>query len=434
MGNIVILGAQWGDEGKGKIVDLFAEGFDLVVRYQGGHNAGHTVKVGEQTFILKLIPSGILREGKLAVIGNGMVVDPAALLTEIETLEKIGVPARERLAISNRAHVIFPHHRMMEKMSEGRPGRTSIGTTSRGIGPSYEDKTGRRGVRIADLLDREFFSSQLVCLAEEKEAIARALGIQEPMDVQAIQRQYLEYAERLRPMVCDTSALINGAMDAGKRVMFEGAQGTMLDVDHGTFPFVTSSSAAAGGACTGAGIAPTRIHGIVGISKAYITRVGGGPFPTEDHGPLGDQIRNVGREFGSVTGRPRRCGWFDVPLLRYTAMVNGFDSMVITKLDVLDSLEEIPVCTGYRLNGVILTEMPATSREIEAIEPVFDRLPGWLAPTAGVSSYDALPQRARAYLEYLEDMTGVEVGCISTGPERNQTIVRVGSKFQRLLL
>ncbi|MFN0167283.1 MAG: adenylosuccinate synthase [Bryobacteraceae bacterium] len=433
MGNIVILGAQWGDEGKGKIVDLFAEGYDLIVRYQGGHNAGHTVKVGEQTFILKLIPSGILREGKLAVIGNGLVVDPAALIAEIETLEKNGVPARQRLAISNRAHVIFPHHRMMEKMSEGRPGRTSIGTTSRGIGPSYEDKTGRRGIRIADLLDGEFFASQLACLVEEKAAIARALDIYEPMDVDSIRRQYLEYAERLRPMVCDTSALINRAMDAGKRVMFEGAQGTMLDVDHGTFPFVTSSSAAAGGACTGAGVAPTRIHGVVGISKAYITRVGAGPFPTEDHGPLGDKIRNVGREFGSVTGRPRRCGWFDVPLLKYTAMVNGFDSMVITKLDVLDGLDEIPVCTGYRLNGAPLTEMPATSREIEAIEPVYERRPGWLASTAGVSSYRALPEKARAYLEYLEEKTGVEVGCISTGPERNQTILRAGSKFQRLL-
>src|SRR6266481_4432612 len=423
MGNVVILGAQWGDEGKGKIVDLFSGRFEMVVRYQGGHNAGHTVKIDNKTFVLKLIPSGILRPGKRAVIGNGLVVDPAALISEIETLEAAGIPVSRQLSISNRAHVIFPHHRMMEKMSEDRPGRTSIGTTSRGIGPCYEDKFGRRGIRIADLLDRDTFAAQYDCLVEEKEIIARALNIHEEMDFAGARSQYEAYAERLRPMVCDTARLINDAMSQGKWVMFEGAQATMLDIDHGTYPFVTSSSAAAGGLCTGAGVGPTRIHGVIGVSKAYITRVGAGPFPTEIHDERGARIREIGREFGAVTGRPRRCGWFDVPLLRYSAMINGFDSMVITKLDVLDHLDEIPVCVAYRRCGSTLDDMPATIREIETVEPVYERLPGWRTPTAGIARFEDLPAKARQYLEYLESRTGVEVGCISTGPERNQTIV-----------
>jgi adenylosuccinate synthase len=434
MSNVVILGAQWGDEGKGKIVDLFSDRFDLVVRYQGGHNAGHTVKIGDKTFVLKLIPSGILRPGKRAIIGNGLVVDPAALIKEIETLEAVGIEVSRQLSISNRAHVIFPFHRMMEKMSEDRPGKISIGTTSRGIGPCYEDKIARRGIRMADLLDRETFAAQYDCLVEEKEIIARALGIHEEMDFNGIRAQYEAYAERLRPMVCDTARLINEAMAEGKAVMFEGAQATMLDIDHGTYPFVTSSSAAAGGLCTGAGVAPTRIHGVIGVSKAYITRVGGGPFPTEIHDEAGQRIREIGREFGAVTGRPRRCGWFDVPLLRYTAMINGFDSMVITKLDVLDHLDEIPVCVEYRRCGQTLESMPATTREIETIEPVYQMLPGWSTPTAGISRYEELPARAREYVEFLEARTGVEAGCISTGPERNQTIVRRGSRLEKLIL
>jgi adenylosuccinate synthase len=433
MSNVVILGAQWGDEGKGKIVDLYADRFDVVVRYQGGHNAGHTVRVGDQTYVLKLIPSGILRPGKRAVIGNGLVIDPGALVAEMEALEKMGIPVSRQLSISNRAHVIFPFHRMMEKMSEARPGKTSIGTTSRGIGPCYEDKIGRRGIRIADLLDSAFFAEQYSALLEEKGLIARALDIDQGMDFKGVFEQYLGYAERLRPMVCDTAKLINEAIVHGKRVMFEGAQGTMLDIDHGTYPFVTSSSATAGGVSTGCGVAPTRINGVIGVSKAYITRVGGGPFPTEDHTEMGERIRRIGREFGAVTGRPRRCGWFDVPLLKYTAMVNGFDSLVITKLDVLDELDSIPVCTGYRLNGKIVDEMPATCRELTAIEPVYEYLPGWQTSTAGISEFDRLPERAKAYLSFLEKSTGVEVGSVSTGPERNETIVRAGSKLEALL-
>ena len=427
MSNVVILGAQWGDEGKGKIVDLFSDRFEMVVRYQGGHNAGHTVRIGDKTFVLKLIPSGILRPGKLAIIGNGLVVDPAALITEIDTLEAAGIEVSRQLKISNRAHVIFPFHRMMEKMAE------SIGTTSRGIGPCYEDKTGRRGIRIADLLDRETFAAQYDRLLEEKEIIARALGIRAELDFTGVRAAYEAHAERLRPMVCDTARLVNDAMAQGKSVMFEGAQATMLDIDHGTYPFVTSSSASAGGLCTGVGVAPTKIGGVIGVSKAYITRVGGGPFPTEIHDEEGRRIREIGKEFGAVTGRPRRCGWFDVPLLRYTAMINGFDSMVVTKLDVLDHLDEIPVCVQYRRGGVALDGMPATTHEIETIEPVYQRLPGWSEPTAGISRYEDLPQKARAYLDFLESGTGVEIGCISTGPERNQTIVRRGSRLEKLI-
>jgi adenylosuccinate synthase len=433
MRNVIVLGSQWGDEGKGKIVDLFSEGFDIVARYQGGHNAGHTVFIGDRKFILKLIPSGILRPGKQAVIGNGLVLDPAALLSEIDALEAGGVAVRENLFISNRAHVLFPMHRLMEKMSEGRPGRVSIGTTSRGIGPWYEDKTGRRGIRVADLLDREIFRAQYDSVMEEKAIIAKALGIYEEMDLAGIRDEYEKFAACIRPMVRDTSALLNQAIRAGKTVLFEGAQGTMLDIDHGTYPFVTSSSASAGGACTGTGVPPTRISGIVGVSKAYITRVGGGPFPTEALDAAGDQMRNRGKEFGAVTGRPRRCGWFDAPLLRYSAAINGFDSVVVTKLDVLDEFDRIPVCVAYRIGGRDVTDMPPRVSEIAAVEPVYECLPGWRTSTFGVDSYEDLPPKARDYLAFLEQCAGVEVGCISTGPERNQTILRKGSRLAQLV-
>ncbi len=432
MSNLIVLGAQWGDEGKGKIVDLFAEKFDIVARYQGGHNAGHTVQVGERKFVLKLIPSGILHPGKQVVIGNGVVIDPQALLDEITMLEQAGFDVRGRLHVSNRAHVIFPFHRMVEKVSEGRADRTAIGTTSRGIGPCYEDKIGRRGIRMADLLNDDVFGTLYNLLAEDKEITARAFGIANDLKTEEIFQDYRRMAERVRPLVCDTSRLLNDAMRSGKRVLFEGAQGTMLDIDHGTYPFVTSSSAAAGGACTGSGVAPTRIDGILGVSKAYITRVGSGPFPSEDHGADGDRIRNAGREFGSVTGRPRRCGWFDAPLLRYTAMVNGFDSLIITKLDVLDDLEKIKVCVGYKVGGRVVDDMPAENALMEQIEPVYEELPGWKS-SAGVTDFHELPAEARGYIAFLEAKTGIEVGCVSTGPERNQTMVRPGSRMEKLL-
>jgi adenylosuccinate synthase len=433
MSNLVILGAQWGDEGKGKMVDLFSEKFQIVVRYQGGHNAGHTVYIGDRRFVLKLVPSGILRPGVQAVIGNGVVVDPAALMEEIKVLEGAGIDVRRQLSISNRAHVIFPFHREVEKVSEARPDRIAIGTTSRGIGPCYEDKVGRRGIRIADLIEPESFATLYEYLSRDKQTMARAFGIDDQLDYAAIKAQYQELASYIRPMVKDTAILLSQAIAAGKRLLFEGAQGTMLDIDHGTYPFVTSSSAAAGGASTGSGVPPTRIGGVLGVSKAYITRVGGGPFPSEIRDDRGDLIRQRGKEFGAVTGRPRRCGWFDAPLLRYTATVNGFDSLIITKLDVLDTLDEIPVCVAYKVGGKHVEEMPATATGMEAIEPVYHQLPGWKSDTRGVSHYEKLPEKARDYIQFIERESGVEVGCVSTGPERGETLVMPGSRLEQLL-
>lgn len=432
MNNIIILGAQWGDEGKGKVVDLLAEKFDIVTRYQGGHNAGHTVYVGDKKFVLKLIPSGILR-GKRAVIGNGVVLDPGALLDEIQALESIGIDVAKHLSISNRAHVIFPFHRLVEKASEARADRTAIGTTSRGIGPCYEDKIARRGIRVADLLDKQSFEGLYCSLSEDKQTFARAFQLDGQLDYVKIREDYEKFADRIRAMVCDTSRLLNDAIISKQRILFEGAQGTMLDIDHGTYPFVTSSSAAAGGACTGTGVAPTKIHGVIGVSKAYTTRVGGGPFPSEDHGDQGERIRKAGKEFGAVTGRPRRCGWFDVPLLKYTAAVNGFDSLIITKLDVLDEFDSIKVCTAYKLNGKLTDEVPATAREMEAAEPVYTTVSGWHGSTRGAKLYDPLPDGAKRYLDFLAKEVGVEVGCISTGPERTETIILEGSRFEKLV-
>jgi adenylosuccinate synthase len=423
--NIIILGAQWGDEGKGKIVDLLSDRFDIVARYQGGHNAGHTIQIGDRKFVLKLIPSGILHPGKRAVIGNGLVIDPVALMSEIAMLQSAGIAVEEQLRISNRAHVLFPAHQNMEK-------RISIGTTSRGIGPCYEDKAARRGIRMADLLDKHSFGLAFDALMAEKTIVEKAFGIFEEKDNTKIREQYRDLAERIRPMVCDTAELLNAAIAKGESILFEGAQGTMLDLDHGTYPFVTSSSASAGGACTGTGVAPTRIGGVVGISKAYITRVGGGPFPSEALDAKGESIRKRGNEFGSVTGRPRRCGWFDAPLLRYSAMINGFDTIVMTKLDVLDDLDKIPVCVEYKMDGKATHAMPSTTRELDRIQAVYEYLPGWQESTKGVSDFAKLPPRAQDYVRFLEKLTGVEVGCISTGPERNETIVRPETRFEQL--
>ncbi len=429
MSNIVILGAQWGDEGKGKLVDLLADRFDFIVRYQGGHNAGHTILIGDRKFVLRLVPSGILHPGKTAVIGNGLVIDPLALLEELGQLTAAGVDVGRQLRIGNRAHVLLPTHRLVEKITEAIPGRVPIGTTLRGIGPCYEDKAARRGLRVADFLDRDFFQPAARELMQDHVIRARAFGVEDSVDIDAILERYAAAADSIRPLVCDTAYLLRDAMTSGKNLLFEGAQGTMLDVDHGTYPFVTSSSACAGGACIGTGVPPTKIDVVIGISKTYITRVGGGPFPTEALDERGDQIRNRGREFGSVTGRPRRCGWFDIPLLRYSAALNGFETMVLTKLDVLDELREIPVCTGYKIDGVTSSEMPATVRELAKVEPVFEVLPGWQSSTEGVSDWDKLPAAAQQYILFLEEKTGVEAGCISTGPERNQTVRRPNTRF-----
>jgi adenylosuccinate synthase len=432
MSNIVILGAQWGDEGKGKLVDLLADHFDYIIRYQGGHNAGHTILIGERKFVLRLVPSGILHPGKTAIIGNGLVVDPLALLEETEQLRAAGVDVDRQLRISNRAQVLLPSHRLVEKISEANPGKVAIGTTLRGIGPCYEDKAGRRGIRMADFLDREYFADAVRAVMADHITKARAFGIEDGIDVEALVARYQEAAEKLRPLVCDTAYLLAGAMRDGRNLLFEGAQGTMLDLDHGTYPFVTSSSACAGGASTGTGVPPTKLDAVIGISKAYITRVGGGPFPTEALDARGDLIRNRGREFGSVTGRPRRCGWFDAPLLKYSAALNGFETMVVTKLDVLDELDEIPVCVAYNIGGKTISEMPATVRELAKAEPVWKVLPGWKSSTEGISDWDQLPAAARQYVTFLEEVTGVEAGCISTGPERNQTVRRRGSRFEKI--
>jgi len=421
MSSIVILGAQWGDEGKGKLVDLLADRFDYIVRYQGGNNAGHTIVIGDRKFILRLVPSGILHPGKIAVIGNGLVVDPVSLVDEMNQLAAAGVDVERQLRISSRAHVLLPTHKLVEKITESR---VAIGTTSRGIGPCYEDKAARRGIRMADLLDRPFFEVAVKGLIEEHVIRAEAFGIADGVNAAEIVDRYLEAADRIRPLVCDTAYLLSEAVHSGRNILFEGAQGTMLDIDHGTYPFVTSSPASAGGACTGTGVSPRQIDAILGVTKAYTTRVGAGPFPTEALDARGDLIRNRGREFGSVTGRPRRCGWFDVPVLRYSTMINGFDSMVVTKLDVLDELDQIPVCIAYRIGGRTTCELPATVRELAKAEPVYETLPGWRSSTEGLDSWDALPERAKQYLLFLEDKSRVEIGLVSTGPERNQTIRR----------
>ncbi len=419
----VIVGAQWGDEGKGKIVDVLSERFDVVARYAGGHNAGHTVTINRRKFILQLVPCGILREGCRAVIGNGIVLDPFALLKEIKALREAGVKLDGNLFVSNRAQVILPYHRMIELASENAPGRVKIGTTSRGIGPAYEDKMGRRGLRVCDLLDLPLMRTHIENACAEKNTIVHALFNSEPLDAEEIYREYVKASEQIRPLVADTALLLNQALANGQAVMFEGAQGTMLDIDHGTYPFVTSSSATSGGAVTGTGVPPTAIDMVVGVTKAYCTRVGEGPFPTELHDAMGEKLRARGHEFGAVTGRPRRCGWLDLPLLRYAGMINGISWLVVTKLDVLDELKQIPVCTSYKINGRTTAEIPAQASDYEKIEPIYTTLPGWETSTEGISSMDKLPPLARAYLEFVERESGARIGMVSTGPDREQTII-----------
>jgi adenylosuccinate synthase len=418
----VIVGAQWGDEGKGKIVDVLSERFSVVARYSGGHNAGHTVTIRGKKFILQLIPCGVLREGCRAVIGNGVVLDPFAFIKEVDALRANGVHIDRNLFVSNRAHVILPYHRMIELASENAPGRIRIGTTSRGIGPTYEDKMARSGLRVQDLLDRPLLQKHLENACREKNTIAHALFNSEPLDADRMFADYSEIANRVAPFVTDTALLLNRALADGQSVMFEGAQGTMLDIDHGTYPFVTSSSATSGGAVTGTGVPPTSINLVVGVTKAYCTRVGGGPFPTELKDEVGEALRWKGNEFGAVTGRPRRTGWLDLPLLRYSNMINGTSWLVVTKLDVLDEQAEIPVCVGYTVDDKRTEEIPAQASGYEKIKPVYTKLPGWQASTFGIDSYDNLPPKARQYLEFVEKESGAKVGIVSTGPDREQTL------------
>ena len=419
----VVLGAQWGDEGKGKIVDVLSERFSAVARYAGGHNAGHTVIIGEHKFVLQLIPCGVLRPGCKGVIGNGVVLDPIAFLSEVGRIRELGVEVDGNLFVSNRAQVILPYHRMIELAAESAPGRKKIGTTSRGIGPAYEDKMARSGLRVVDLLHPALLKTHIEAACAEKNAIAHALFGTDPLDPEKMYEEYAEAAEQIRPFVADTGRMLNRILAKGGSVMFEGAQGTMLDIDHGTYPFVTSSSATAGGASTGTGVGPTAIGTVISVTKAYVTRVGGGPFPTEIHDATGDHLRARGHEYGAVTGRPRRCGWLDIPLLRYSNQVNGAEWLVVTKLDVLDELEEIPICIGYEIDGKVTDEIPADVRGLEAIKPRYTTLKGWGESTEGITEFDRLPRAAQEYLAFQERESGAKIGMVSTGPDRGQTIV-----------
>jgi adenylosuccinate synthase len=419
----VVLGAQWGDEGKGKIVDVLSERFSAVARYAGGHNAGHTVIIGEQKFVLQLIPCGVLRPGCRGVIGNGIVLDPIAFLNEVAKLRALGVGVDRQLFVSNRAQVILPYHRMIELAAECAPGRQKIGTTSKGIGPAYEDKMARSGLRIVDLLRPELLKTHIEAACAEKNAIARALFNTGGLDPAQMYDEYAAAAEQIRPFVTDTGRLLNKIISEGGSVMFEGAQGTMLDIDHGTYPFVTSSSATAGGAATGTGVGPTAIGTVISVTKAYVTRVGEGPFPTEIHDSMGENLRARGNEYGAVTGRPRRCGWLDLPMLRYSNQVNGAEWLVITKLDVLDELDEIPICVGYEIAGKRTDEIPADVQGLEQIKPVYTKLKGWRSSTEGITEFEKLPPAAREYLRFQERESGAKIGMVSTGPDRNQTML-----------
>jgi len=418
----VVVGAQWGDEGKGKIVDVLSERFRVVARYSGGHNAGHTVTIHGKKFILQLIPCGVLRAGCRGVIGNGVVLDPFAFMKEVDALRANGVQVDGNLFVSNRAHVILPYHRLIELAAENAPGRVKIGTTSRGIGPTYEDKMARSGLRVQDLLDETLLQKHIENACREKNTIAHALFNSEPLDADKIFADYSEIADRVAPFVADTALLLNRAIANGEPVMFEGAQGTMLDIDHGTYPFVTSSSATSGGAATGTGVPPTSIDTVIGVTKAYCTRVGEGPFPTESKDAIGEALRKRGNEFGAVTGRPRRTGWLDLPLLRYSNMINGTSWLVVTKLDVLDELAEIPACTCYKIDGRDTQQIPAQISGYEKIEPVYTKLPGWQTATFGNNRYDQLPAKAKQYLQFVEKESGARIAIISTGPDREQTI------------
>ena len=422
--NLAVIGAQWGDEGKGKLVDLLCEEFDVVARYQGGHNAGHTVKFGDKHYTLKLIPSGIFHPDKLCILGNGMVIDPQALLEEIGTLRNAGVTIEENLKISDSAHVILPYHRALDLAREEAAGDAKIGTTGRGIGPAYETKVSRYGIRVADLVDKDVLREKIEFACAEKNPVLSGVYHKETFDPAKLYESYLEYAEQLAPRITSGTVLINEQIRAGKRVMFEGAQATMLDIDHGTYPFVTSSNCTVGGICTGLGVAPKHIHRVYGVAKAYTTRVGGGAFPTELEDVHGEHLRKRGNEFGTVTGRPRRTGWLDLPVLRTAVMLNGLDAIGLTKLDVLDEFDEIQVCTGYNVRGQLWKTFPAFAVAHHDYKPEYRTFKGWKQSIVGITEFDALPQNAKDYIRFIEDETGCPASIISTGPRREETIVR----------
>ena len=425
--NIAVLGAQWGDEGKGKIVDLLTRNFSIVARYQGGHNAGHTVYAGGRKFVLRLLPSGILHPGITCIIGDGVVVDPQALFAEIDELEQSGIAVGDRLIISDKAHLILPYHRELDLLSEARRGERKIGTTSRGIGPAYEDKIARRGVRVGDLAN----PAALAEAVQHNVAARNRLIADSQMDWKQVIADLERAWSRMSRWVADVSLFIARARASGQSIMFEGAQGTLLDIDHGTYPYVTSSNATIGGVCTGLGVGPRAIDGVLGVAKAYTTRVGEGPLPTELTGELGNRLRESGREFGAVTGRPRRCGWYDAVAVRYAVRVNGIDALALTKLDVLDGLPELQVCTAYRVRGTAIGELPSDLSQLTDCEPIYETLPGWRAPTRGVRRYGDLPAEARGYIARIEEITGVPAAILSTGSDREDTIIREQSVAAR---
>ncbi|HEY8240147.1 MAG TPA: adenylosuccinate synthase [Kiritimatiellia bacterium] len=421
MSNTVLIGAQWGDEGKGKIIDVLTEEVDWVVRYQGGNNAGHTVKIGSEKYVLHLIPSGILHAEKKCVIGNGVVVDPVALVGELKGLEERGITATGRFMVSDRAHMVLPYHRMIDAARESKPQTGErIGTTKRGIGPCYGDKAARVGLRMGDLVEPGF-ADLLRGHIEANNKILTALGAT-PVDAKSALAEYEAAGRTLRPYICDAITPLNAGIGRGESVLFEGAQGTMLDIDYGTYPFVTSSSATAGGACTGSGVSPNRIDNVLGVIKAYSTRVGEGPFPTELNDAVGEQLRATGQEFGATTGRPRRCGWFDAVVARYSVMINGIDSWAITKLDVLDQVETIRICVAYECDGKRMDTVPASIRALERCKPIYENFPGWKASTTGAARFSDLPPLAQQYVHKLVELTGVPVSILSVGPARESTL------------
>ncbi len=423
MSTIVIVGAQWGDEGKGKIVDFLTEKADIIARYQGGHNAGHTVVINNDKYVLHLIPSGILHKGKRCIIGNGVVIDPAALIEEIEGLKKRGFDIDDRLYISKNAHLILPYHIAIEREHENSKGDKKIGTTGRGIGPSYTDKVARHGIRVVDLLNPKIFKEKLLSNLKIINFLLEKFYHVSTLDAESIFEEYMRYGERIDHYIKDTDVIINNELNAGKNILFEGAQGTLLDVDHGTYPFVTSSNTIAGGACTGLGVGPTKIDKVLGVVKAYTTRVGEGPFPTEIKGELGEYIRQRGGEYGATTGRPRRCGWLDMVVLNHAIRINGFSGIALTKLDILDGLEKLKICVGYKYNGKIYEDFPKEIDILQNIEPIYEEVDGWKESTLGVKEFDRLPLNARRYIRKIEEMLKTEVQIISTGQRRDEIIV-----------
>lgn len=422
MSTVVVTGTQWGDEGKGKIVDYLAEKADIVVRYQGGSNAGHTVAVNGKEYKLRLMPSGMLYDNKICVIANGVAFNPKVILQEMASLEKEGHSV-EGLRISNRAQVVMPYHNLMDGLEEQEKGDLKIGTTKNGIGPCYVDRDNRVGIRVCDLLEEDTFCEKLKHNLELKNRDLVKIYGQQPLSYEAIRDEYLGYAAKLKKYVIDTSAFLNREIKAGKKVMFEGAQATMLDIEHGTYPYVTASHPTAGGVPSGAGIGPNKIDKVVGIVKAYCTRVGEGPFPTEQLNEIGDKIRDCGHEYGTVTGRPRRTGWLDACVVRYAGYLSGIDYMAVTRLDILDSFDEIKMCVDYKYNGKILDEMPASLKVLANVEPVYETFPGWKCDTSGIRKYEDLPENARKYLQRMSEVTGIGLGYVSVGPNRDQTII-----------